>query len=225
MQLELKDIQERGRPHLPARDARPGGGHDHGRHRRRHEQGRDRADGRARGALRAADAPRSSPTSSASRTCSPGRGHRHRRATSIVVDIAGTQGRGAARARPAPRRARSPIGVRPEKLALHTEAPTAAAGRQRARPGPRHRRLVQRREHPVPASAFPGSAASIVFAQNMAFGPVVNDGRRGLGHLEGRARLRPRRRPGSARRVRPPTTTPAIAMQRRERLEAELEEA
>ena len=43
---------DRGRPHLRARHARPGGGHDDGRHHRGDERGRDRADGRARRALR-----------------------------------------------------------------------------------------------------------------------------------------------------------------------------
>ncbi len=38
---------DRGRHHLRARDPRPGGGHDHGRHRRRDERRRHRADGRA----------------------------------------------------------------------------------------------------------------------------------------------------------------------------------
>ena len=59
---------DRGRPHLRPRHPRPGGGHDHGRHRRGDERGRDRADGRAGRALREPAHARSSPTSSASPT-------------------------------------------------------------------------------------------------------------------------------------------------------------
>ncbi len=65
---------DRGRHHLRPRDPRPGGGHDHGRHRRGHERGADRADGRTRPTSTSRPGPRSSPTSSASRTCSRGGG-------------------------------------------------------------------------------------------------------------------------------------------------------
>jgi energy-coupling factor transporter ATP-binding protein EcfA2 len=44
---------DRGRHHVRARHARPGGGHDHGRHRGGHERGPDRADGPPRRHLRA----------------------------------------------------------------------------------------------------------------------------------------------------------------------------
>ena len=45
MQLELKRIQTEVGTDVRARDARPGGGHDDGRHHRGHEPGRHRADG------------------------------------------------------------------------------------------------------------------------------------------------------------------------------------
>ena len=59
---------DRGRSHLRARDPRPGGGHDDGRHRRGHERRRHRADGRAGRPVREPRSRRSSPTSSASPT-------------------------------------------------------------------------------------------------------------------------------------------------------------
>ena len=61
---------DRGRHHVRARHARPGGGHDHGRHHRGHERGPDRAAGRARPSSTRTRRRRSSRTSSASPTCS-----------------------------------------------------------------------------------------------------------------------------------------------------------
>jgi hypothetical protein len=53
LQIELKRIQQRGRHHVRARDARPGGGHDDGRPDRGDERGPDRAARARRRALRA----------------------------------------------------------------------------------------------------------------------------------------------------------------------------
>ena len=61
---------DRRRAHLRPRDPRPGGGHDHGRHRGRDEQGRHRADGCARRSSTRTRARRSWRTSSASPTSS-----------------------------------------------------------------------------------------------------------------------------------------------------------
>ena len=60
----------RGRPDLPARHARPGGGHDDGRHRGRHEPRAHRAARVARRSSTSCRAPDSSRASSASRTSS-----------------------------------------------------------------------------------------------------------------------------------------------------------
>ena len=56
------------RDHVRARDARSGGGHEHGRHDRGHERRQDRAGGLAPPTSTSARGPRSWPTSSASRT-------------------------------------------------------------------------------------------------------------------------------------------------------------
>jgi spermidine/putrescine transport system ATP-binding protein len=116
------------------------------------------------------------------------------------------------------------IGVRPEKLMLHTEAPKKTAGVNVIGPG---------RVNDVSFSGVstqysvtvPALGNVIVFAQNMVFGPVVNDGAEvwlswTVDHGFGLAD-----EPAESPRFEPDTDTKAIAVQRRESLEAELEEA
>ena len=79
------------------------------------------------------------------------------------------------------------VGVRPEKLSLHEDEPARDGQRELARPRPGRRRLVQRSQHAVHGRGPGPRRDHVVFAQNMAFGPMVNVGRRSLGLLAGRA--------------------------------------
>jgi spermidine/putrescine transport system ATP-binding protein len=116
------------------------------------------------------------------------------------------------------------IGVRPEKLTLHTSAPELGAGHNALGPGTvtdvsftgvSTQYLVQ----------VPGLPLITVFAQNMAFGPVVEHGaevwiswrvEHGFG-LADEAEPEPR--------FADDDDTMSIAVQRRQRLEDELDEA
>lgn len=116
------------------------------------------------------------------------------------------------------------IGVRPEKLTLHTSAPELGAGHNALGPGTvtdvsftgvSTQYLVQ----------VPGLPLITVFAQNMAFGPVVEQGaevwiswrvEHGFG-LADEAEPEPR--------FADDDDTMSIAVQRRQRLEDELDEA
>lgn len=92
----------------------------------------------------------------------------------IVVDVAGTK-----LAVPASRAQRQAghvtIGVRPEKLLLHTTAPTAQAGVNVLGPG----RVTDVSFSGVSTEYLidiPGVGTVTLFAQNMVFGPVVHAG-------------------------------------------------
>ncbi|HWR86145.1 MAG TPA: ABC transporter ATP-binding protein [Rhodoglobus sp.] len=94
--------------------------------------------------------------------------------TTITVDVAGTKV-----VVPKDRAQRHTgevtIGVRPEKLTLHTEAPKAAAGVNVLGPG----RVTDVSFSGVSTQyqlVVPGAGLVGVFAQNLAFGPVVNVG-------------------------------------------------
>ncbi len=116
------------------------------------------------------------------------------------------------------------IGVRPEKLMLQVTEPAAAAGVNLIGPG----RVVDVSFSGVSTQyqvQVPGIGLMTVFAQNMVFGPVVNVGAEvwltwtvdhGFGLEDD---------PADAPRFEPDADTHQIATQRRERLEAELEEA
>ena len=116
------------------------------------------------------------------------------------------------------------IGVRPEKLMLHTTAPKAAAGTNLIGPG----RIVDVSFSGVSTQylvAVPGLGELVVFAQNMVFGPVVTTGAEvwltwtvdhGFGLADD---------PADNPRFAADTDTNALAVQKREKLEAELEEA
>jgi len=92
----------------------------------------------------------------------------------IVVDAAGT--RIAVPAKRAQRHSGAvTVGVRPEKLVLHTEAPAPATGRNLLGPG----RVTDVSFTGVSTQylvAIPGLREVVVFAQNMVFGPVVGEG-------------------------------------------------
>jgi spermidine/putrescine transport system ATP-binding protein len=95
-------------------------------------------------------------------------------ATSIVVDIAGVKVE-VPRERAQRHSGEVTVGVRPEKLILHTAAPSAQSGVNILGPG----RVVDVSFAGVSTQyivAIPGLGSIIVFAQNMVFGPVVNLG-------------------------------------------------
>ena len=83
------------------------------------------------------------------------------------------QGRGARASAPSVTPARSRSACGPRSSACTPQEPAAAAGRRTCSARARQRRLVQRRQHPVPGRRSRGSATSCVFAQNM----VVRTGR------------------------------------------------
>jgi spermidine/putrescine transport system ATP-binding protein len=115
------------------------------------------------------------------------------------------------------------IGVRPEKLVLHSSAPKAAAGTNIIGPG---------RVNDVSFSgvstqyqvSVPRFGNVVVFAQNMVFGPVVNHGAEvwlswSVDHGFGLADD-----PADLPRFAADTNTKSLAIQKRASLEAELEE-
>lgn len=116
------------------------------------------------------------------------------------------------------------IGVRPEKLMLHTTAPKKAPGVNILGPG----RVIDVSFSGVSTQyqiAVPGIGEISVFAQNMVFGPVVNVGAEvwvswtvdhGFGLLD---------EPEPAPKFSSDTNTRAIAVQTRDELLAEIEEA
>jgi spermidine/putrescine transport system ATP-binding protein len=142
--------------------------------------------------------------------------------TTIVVDIAGVK-----IAVPKDRAQRHSgevtIGVRPEKLILHTTAPKKAAGTNVLGPG----RVTDVSFSGVSTQyqiAVPGIGLVTVFAQNMVFGPVVNLGAEawvtwavdhGFGLVD-----EPEHQPKFAS----DTDTATIAVQTRRELLAEIEE-
>jgi spermidine/putrescine transport system ATP-binding protein len=142
---------------------------------------------------------------------------------SIIVDVAGIKIE-VPRERAQRHAGEVTIGVRPEKLMLHTSAPKAAPGTNIIGPG---------RVNDVSFSgvstqytvSVPALGEIIVFAQNMVFGPVVNHGAEvwmswTVDHGFGLAD-----EPDEAPRFEPDTDTKAIAVQKRAKLEEELEEA
>jgi spermidine/putrescine transport system ATP-binding protein len=142
--------------------------------------------------------------------------------TSIVVDIAGRKVE-VPRERAQRHAGEVTIGVRPEKLTLHTTAPAAASGINIVGPG----RVTDASFSGVSTQyqiGVPGLGNVVLFAQNISFGPVVNDGaevwlswkvEHGFGLAD---------EPGTVNRFDPDDDTREIAMMQRKRLEAELEE-
>jgi len=142
---------------------------------------------------------------------------------SIIVDVAGRKIE-VPRVRAQRHAGDVTIGVRPEKLMLHTDAPKQLAGINLIGPG----RVTDVSFSGVSTSyqvAIPGLGQIVVFAQNMVFGPVVTAGAEvwltwttdhGFGLADD---------PADAPRFASDTDTHALAVQKREKLEAELEEA
>jgi spermidine/putrescine transport system ATP-binding protein len=142
-------------------------------------------------------------------------------ATSIVVDAAGTKLE-VPRERAQRHSGVVTIGVRPEKLTLLTENPTAASGINVLGPG-----TVTDVSFSGVSTQYlvemPGVGTVTVFAQNMVFGPVVNRGSEvwvswTVDHGFGLADEE-----GVSARFAPDDDTQSIAQQRRASLEAELD--
>jgi spermidine/putrescine transport system ATP-binding protein len=141
----------------------------------------------------------------------------------IVIDIAGRRIE-VPRDRAQRHAGEITVGVRPEKLALLTAEPKPASGLNLVGPG----RVVDVSFSGVSTQyqvQVPGLGMLTVFAQNMVFGSVVNVGAEvwltwNLDHTFGLADD-----PADAPRFEPDEDTSQIATQRRESLEAELEEA
>jgi spermidine/putrescine transport system ATP-binding protein len=143
--------------------------------------------------------------------------------SSIVVDVAGRRIE-IPRERAQRHAGLVTVGVRPEKLLLHTEAPTPQPDLNVIGPG----RVTDVSFSGVSTQyqvAVPGLGSLVVFAQNMVFGPVVGTGAEvwltwNKGHGFGLADD-----PATSPRFAADTDTHALAVQKREKLEAELEEA
>jgi len=143
--------------------------------------------------------------------------------TSIVVDVAGRKIE-IPRERAQRHAGEVTIGVRPEKLMLHTEAPKTQPDVNVVGPG----RVTDVSFSGVSTQyqvAVPGLGTLVVFAQNMVFGPVVSLGAEvwltwntdhGFGLIDD---------PADSPRFAADTDTHSLAVQKREKLEAELEEA
>jgi len=144
-------------------------------------------------------------------------------ATSIIVDIAGRSIE-VPTARAQRHAGEVTIGVRPEKVMLHTTEPKKSSDQNLIGPG----RIIDVSFSGVSTSyqvAVPGLGTLVVFAQNMVFGPVVNTGAEvwltwGVDHGFGLADD-----PDDESRFASDTSTKSIAVERREKLEAELDEA
>lgn len=143
--------------------------------------------------------------------------------TSIVVDVGGRRIE-IPRERAQRHAGEVTIGVRPEKLMLHTTAPDPHSTINVVGPG----RVTDVSFSGVSTQyqvAVPGLGSLVVFAQNMVFGPVVSSGAEvwltwstdhGFGLADD---------PADSPRFASDTDTHTLAVQRRESLEAELEEA
>jgi len=143
--------------------------------------------------------------------------------STIIVDVAGVKVE-IPQARAQRHTGEVTIGVRPEKLILHTTAPKPTPGVNVLGPG----RITDVSFSGVSTQyqlAVPGIGLVTVFAQNMVFGPVVNVGAEawvswsvdhGFGLLD---------EPEAAPRFASDTDTAAIATQTRHELLAEIEES
>ena len=142
---------------------------------------------------------------------------------SIVVDISGVKIE-VPKDRAQRHAGQVTIGVRPEKLMLHTTAPKKASGTNVLGPG----RVTDVSFSGVSTQyqvAVPGIGLITVFAQNMVFGPVVNVGAEawvswtvdhGFGLVD---------EPEHAPKFASDTDTATIAVQTRRELLAEIEES
>jgi spermidine/putrescine transport system ATP-binding protein len=116
------------------------------------------------------------------------------------------------------------IGVRPEKLTLHRDAPADDSARNRLGPG----RVIDVSFSGVSTQylvAVPGAGTLVVFAQNMAFGPVAQDGDEVWVSWDVAHGFGLEDQPDPAPRFPADADTRSIAAQRRDALLTELEEA
>ncbi len=144
------------------------------------------------------------------------------RGETMVVDVAGTR-IGVPRERAQRHSGEVTVGVRPEKLLLHTSAPRAAAGTNVLGPG----RVTDVSFSGMSTQyqvAVPGVGLITVFAQNMVFGPVVNLGAEVWVAWAAEHGFGLQDEPEPAPRFDPDADTAAIATQARHELLAEIEE-
>lgn len=116
------------------------------------------------------------------------------------------------------------VGVRPEKLSLHSEAPVAGAGRNVIGPA----RVIDVSFSGVSTQyliAHPALGTIVVFAQNMAFGPVAHVGEEVWVSWDVEHGFGLEDDPGDSPRFAPDTDTKSIAAQRHAALVTELGEA
>ncbi len=197
MQIELKRIQTEVGHHVRARHARPGRGHDHGRHDRGHERRAGRADGRPRQPVREPvdDLRRELPRAVEPH---PRDGHRHFRGRHPAgrggpASGAATLAHGVHRERAAGRR---PAGEDQHR------ARGRARGRGLQRPDRRGRvrRELHRRQHPVPGPDALGPGGDGVRPERRGGGAAA--GHQGDAVVGARPHVRPGRRAGHERRRR-----------------------
>ena len=142
----------------------------------------------------------------------------------ITVDIAGL-GIKVPRERAQRHAGEVTIGVRPEKLVLHRTAPPSGGGSQRARTRVSSPTSRSPASAPSTSCRSPGLPVLTVFAQNTAFGPLVENGAEvwvswAVEHGFGLAD-----EPAPEPKFADDDDTKTIAVQRRQRLEDELDEA
>jgi spermidine/putrescine transport system ATP-binding protein len=116
------------------------------------------------------------------------------------------------------------VGVRPEKLSLHNSEPAASAGRNMLGPG----RVIDFSFSGVSTQYLievPGAGRVVVFAQNMAFGPTVNEGAEVWVSWQVEHGFGLEDEPEVAPRFPADTDTATIATERKRALASELEEA
>ncbi|MFF2275059.1 ABC transporter ATP-binding protein [Agromyces sp. NPDC058126] len=142
--------------------------------------------------------------------------------TAITVDVQGTPVI-VPTARAARHQGEITVGVRPEKVALHREAPAASSERNLIGPG----RVIDVSFSGVSTQylvAVPGIGTLTVFAQNVGFGPVAAEGAEVWISWEIEHGFGLEDEPGEGGRFPSDTDTRSIAAQRRDALVAELEE-
>jgi spermidine/putrescine transport system ATP-binding protein len=116
------------------------------------------------------------------------------------------------------------VGVRPEKLSLHDSEPVASAGSNILGPG----RVIDVSFSGVSTQYLievPGAGRVVVFAQNMAFGPTVNEGAEVWVSWQVEHGFGLEDEPEATPRFPADTDTATIATERKRALASELEEA
>ena len=143
--------------------------------------------------------------------------------TAITIDAAGTRIT-VPSARAQRHQGEVTVGVRPEKVELHREAPIASADRNVLGPG----RVIDASFSGVSTQYIvdvPGVGAVVVFAQNIGVGPVVGMGAEVWVSWEVEHGFGLEDDPSESGRFPADDSTTSIAVQRREALVSELEES